>query len=63
MPIPPQTAMSHPSATYDIGSESTVNRMAQREIVRPKHFPSKYAPSFEPPLPPSSSAAASSSSS
>eukprot|EP00975_Prorocentrum_lima_P023643 4975553-Prorocentrum_lima.AAC.1 len=37
--------------------------MAQREVVRPKHFHSKDAPSFEPPLQPSSSAAAASSSS
>eukprot|EP00975_Prorocentrum_lima_P011406 2425196-Prorocentrum_lima.AAC.1 len=37
--------------------------MAQKEIVRPKHFPSKSAPSTGPSMRPSSSAAASSSSS
>eukprot|EP00975_Prorocentrum_lima_P044462 9318476-Prorocentrum_lima.AAC.1 len=31
MPTPPQTSMSHSGAAYGIGSESTVNRMAQRE--------------------------------
>eukprot|EP00975_Prorocentrum_lima_P061120 12815165-Prorocentrum_lima.AAC.1 len=37
--------------------------MARKEIVRPKHFPSKSAPSTGPSLQPSSSAAGSSSSS
>eukprot|EP00975_Prorocentrum_lima_P053249 11167903-Prorocentrum_lima.AAC.1 len=58
MPTPPQTSMSHSGAAYSIGSESVVNRMAQREVVRPKHFHSRNAPSFEPPLKPSLSAAA-----
>eukprot|EP00975_Prorocentrum_lima_P002288 499867-Prorocentrum_lima.AAC.1 len=63
MPIPPQTSMSHSGATHGVGSESIVNRMAQRKVVCPKHFHSRNISGFEPPLRPPSSAAAASSSS